>query len=71
MNQKKLLAFILLNFTLAFSFFAQDRDIPKRGYAIDWIMPKAMANPLIAQFDHLELGVNLQDASEIQVLIFI
>ena len=71
MNHTKLLAFVLLNFTLTLSFLAQNNDIPKRGYAVDWIIPKAMSNPVISQYERLELGVNLHDSIEKQVQSFL
>lgn len=71
MTQKRLLAFLWLNFTLTLSFFAQDRDIPKRGYAVDWIVPKAMSNPTISQYERIELGIHLHDSVERQVQNFL
>ena len=68
--RKNVLSFLWLNLLLT-SAFAQDKDIPKRGYAVDWLVPKAMANPNIMQFERIELGVNIHDSIEKQVQSFL
>ncbi|MCE3296457.1 MAG: hypothetical protein K0R65_2171 [Crocinitomicaceae bacterium] len=70
MTRKNLLSFLFLNILVTLS-FSQERDIPKRGYAIDWIIPKAMSNPAIMQYERLELGVHLHDSVEKQVQSFL
>lgn len=46
---------------LGFKLQAQ-QNIPKRGYAMDWIYPKAMSSPKIARYSKIELGVALHDS---------
>lgn len=63
---------LLLLFTLVLSFNSQaQNNIPKRGFAVDWIMPKAMSNPLIMTFEKMELGVNMTDSIQQLIQSFI
>lgn len=66
----KITPFLLLGILLSFQSRAQD-NIPKRGYAVDWIVPQAMANPQILQYERMELGVNLHDSVQKQIQAFL
>lgn len=61
-----LICFMTLVNTLAFS-----QGIPKRGFGVDWIYPKAMTNPTILSYERIELGVHLPDSLEQKINNFL
>ncbi len=46
------------------------RGIPKRGYALDWILPAVGSNPTVKVFDKIELGIIVHDSIERQIYAF-
>ncbi len=45
--------------------------IPKRGFAVDWIVPAVSSNPTVKTFERIELGVNLPDSLHKQISDFL
>ncbi len=60
----------LIFFGLVLNLNAQTK-IPKRGFAVDWIVPAVSSNPTVKTFDRIELGINLPDSLLRQITDFL
>jgi hypothetical protein len=71
-NNKKMkkINISLLTILLVFQFSAQN-SMPKRSYAVDWVLPLTNSNPTVSKFDKIELGVNIDDADENKIINYI
>ncbi|MES2588705.1 MAG: DUF5060 domain-containing protein [Bacteroidota bacterium] len=64
----RIIGFLFLGVVLNFH---SQVNIPKRGYAVDWILPAVSSNPTVNVFDKIELGINVQDSVERQIDTFL
>ncbi|MFN5418111.1 MAG: hypothetical protein ACK5B9_13715 [Flavobacteriia bacterium] len=63
---------ILVIFSLCLTSTVMSQNaIPKRGFAVDWIIPKALSNPLIMTYNRMEIGINLPDSINSMITNFI